>query len=332
MDLRLDDIDAGHFFRDRMLHLNAWIDLDEIELAGIGIHEELNRASTDIIGGMRDLQAIIGQLAALRIVEIGCRRALHDLLVTALDGAVTLKKMDRIAVRIAQYLHFDMAGTLHQLFEINFILAKGRLGLALGFHHLAGKIGFSPDGAHTAAAAAPACFQHQRIADLGGKLLHLIHIIRQRIGGRHHRHANLDSEIARGDLVAEAAHGFRLRPDEDDTVFRAGFGKFRAFRQETVTWMDRIGARKLGNADDFVNGKIAFNGAKIAIQMRSATDLIAFIRLEAMQGKLVFLSPYGHRFEPQLIGGAEYANCDFRSVGDQNFRDRLWSERQGRSP
>ncbi len=64
--------------------------------------------------------------------------------------------------------------------------------------------------------------------------------------------------------------------------------------------------------------------------MRAAADLVAFIRLEAMQGKFVFLGPYGHRFETQLIGGAEYADCDFRSVGDQNFPDRLLG--QGRSP
>lgn len=43
MDLRLDDIDAGHDFGDGMLHLNARIDLDEVEFAGIDIHQIFDR-------------------------------------------------------------------------------------------------------------------------------------------------------------------------------------------------------------------------------------------------------------------------------------------------
>ena len=43
-DLRLDDVDAGHLLGDRVLDLDARIDLDEVEGAGIGIHQELDRA------------------------------------------------------------------------------------------------------------------------------------------------------------------------------------------------------------------------------------------------------------------------------------------------
>ncbi len=281
---------------------------------------------------MGNLQAIACQFLTLRIIEIRCRRPLHHLLVTALDRAVTLEKMNRIAMGIAQYLHFDMARAFNQLFEIDLILAKCSLGLALGFRDFAGKIGFGADGAHAATATAPACLQHQRIADFCRQLLYFFYIVRQRIGGRHHRHADFNGEIAGRNLVAEAAHGLRLWADEDDAVFCAGFGEFRAFGQKAIAGVDRIGARNLGDADNLIDRKIAFNRTKISIQMRTATDLITFIGFEAMQGKFVFLSPYGHRFEPQLIGGAEYADCDFRSVGDQNFPDRLLGERQGRSP
>ena len=50
LDLRLDDVDAGHFFGDRVLDLNARIDLDEIELVGVGIHQEFDRAGAQIVG------------------------------------------------------------------------------------------------------------------------------------------------------------------------------------------------------------------------------------------------------------------------------------------
>ena len=37
-DLRLDDVDAGHLLGDGVLDLDARIDLDEVERAGVGIH------------------------------------------------------------------------------------------------------------------------------------------------------------------------------------------------------------------------------------------------------------------------------------------------------
>ncbi len=66
MDLRLDDIDAGDDFGHRVLHLDARIDLDEVELAGIGIHQILDRAGADVIRRGCDLQRVIGKLLALR--------------------------------------------------------------------------------------------------------------------------------------------------------------------------------------------------------------------------------------------------------------------------
>jgi hypothetical protein len=43
-NLCLDDIDAGVHLRHRMLDLNTRIHLDEVEPAGVGIHEEFHRA------------------------------------------------------------------------------------------------------------------------------------------------------------------------------------------------------------------------------------------------------------------------------------------------
>ncbi len=170
VDLRLDDVDAGDLLGDRVLDLDARIDLDEVEFAGIGIHQELDRAGADIAGRLGDLQRVAAQLVALGVVEIGRRRALDDLLVAPLDRAVALEQMDGVAVGVAEHLHLDMAGALDQLFEIDLVLAEGGLGLALGLRHLAAEIGLGADGAHAAAATAPGGLQHHRIADSAGHL------------------------------------------------------------------------------------------------------------------------------------------------------------------
>ena len=136
-DLRLDQIDAGDALGDRVLDLNARIDLDEIELAGVGILQELDGARRAIAHRAADLERRLAQLGALRIRQEGGRRAFHHLLIAALHGAVAFVQMHQIAVGIAQDLHFHMTRAPDQLLEINLILAESRFGLApRGRHRL----------------------------------------------------------------------------------------------------------------------------------------------------------------------------------------------------
>jgi hypothetical protein len=107
VDLRLDDVDAGDLLGHRVLDLDARIDLDEVEGAGVGIHQDTRpcprRHSSVAL-------AIFSEYSrALRAGprEIGRRRALHDLLVAPLDRAVALEQMHGVAMRVAE----DLAST-----------------------------------------------------------------------------------------------------------------------------------------------------------------------------------------------------------------------------
>ncbi len=48
-DLCLDQVDAGDAFGHRVLDLDARIDLDEVELAGVGVLQEFDRAGSAIV-------------------------------------------------------------------------------------------------------------------------------------------------------------------------------------------------------------------------------------------------------------------------------------------
>ena len=65
VDLRLDDVDAGHLLGDGVLDLDARIDLDEVEFSAVGVLQELHRAGAEIVGGRGDLQRIAAELLAL---------------------------------------------------------------------------------------------------------------------------------------------------------------------------------------------------------------------------------------------------------------------------
>jgi hypothetical protein len=191
--------------------------------------------------------------------------------------------------------------------------------IALGFRHLADQVLRVADGAHAAAATAPGGLEHDGIADLGGEAMDFRLVVRQGIGGGHHRHADGDRKIARGDIVAELAHRIGPRADEGDAGGIAGIDEFRAFRQEAVAGMDRISAGKLCDADHFIDGEIALDRPEIAREMRATANLVAFVRLEPVQRQFVLFRPYRNRFEPQFIGRAEHADGNFGPVGDKDL-------------
>ena len=56
--------------------------------------------------------------------------------------------------------------------------------------------------------------------------------------------------------------------------------------------------------------------------MTAAADLIGFVRLESVKGKLVFFRPDGDGFYTQFVGRAKNANGNFRPVGNKNLGNR----------
>ena len=149
--------------------------------------------------GPADLERRLCQSGAGDIDEIGRGRALHHLLVAALDGAVALEH--DVAVAVAEQLHLDVAGAPHQLLQIDLVLAERCIRLAQRSGDGVDQPGRSLARPHAAATASPRRLQHHRIADGGGELLDVGRIVRQRVGSRHYRHADRDGEVARGYLV-----------------------------------------------------------------------------------------------------------------------------------
>ena len=93
-DLRFHDIYASDFFGDRVFDLNAWINLDEVELVRVGVNEKLNRAGilvADLFAN-RD-GGITESLSDLR-KQIGRRGNLNHFLVSTLDRAIALKEVN----------------------------------------------------------------------------------------------------------------------------------------------------------------------------------------------------------------------------------------------
>src|SRR5690606_13240375 len=115
------------------------------------------------------------------------------------------------------------------------------------------------------------------------------------------------------------AHRFRPGADEEDAIFGAGLGKFRAFRKQSITWVDGVRAAELGHPKDLVDRQVAFDRAHVLGQPRPATDLVAFVCLEAVQRVFVLLRPDRHGLDAKLGGSTKDTDRDLGTVRDKNL-------------
>src|SRR3569832_230151 len=153
-DLRLHDVDAGAFFGDSVLDLDARINIDEVVLVRVRIDEELDRAGRVVADLLADLDGRLAQCVADLHVQIWSRRDLDDLLVSSLDRAIPFKQMDEVAVSVAEQLHFDVPRSLNELLDKDVRAAERREGFTLGLLVLREEIRFVANAAHSATTAA----------------------------------------------------------------------------------------------------------------------------------------------------------------------------------
>ena len=136
-----------------MLDLNTGVHLDEVVVA-VAVDEELHRAGVDIADGLGDLHGVGVQLLADALGHAPRGRKLHDLLVAALQRAVTLAEVAHVAVLVGEDLHLDVLGLHEVLLDEDVVIAEGLARLVLDELERGDDVLGHLAQAHTAAAAA----------------------------------------------------------------------------------------------------------------------------------------------------------------------------------
>src|SRR5688572_8608597 len=114
-----------------MLNLDSRIDLDEVELVGVGVDEELDRAGIVVTNLAADGHCSIADGRADVGWQVRRRGNLDDLLVAPLDRAVALEEVNQVAMLIAEELDLDVAGPFDELLDEDVGAVEGGEGLAL---------------------------------------------------------------------------------------------------------------------------------------------------------------------------------------------------------
>ena len=113
-ELGLHEVEPRDLLGDRVLHLDAGIALDEVVLARLRRHQELDGSGIDVVRGAGELHRVGMQPGAHPIVEIRCRCRLDELLVAQLHRTVALEQVHDLALRVREDLNFDMPGAWYE--------------------------------------------------------------------------------------------------------------------------------------------------------------------------------------------------------------------------
>ena len=131
LDLSSNDVDTRDFLSDGVLDLDAGVDFDEVVTTHL-VDQEFGSTGVTVADALRELDSVTEDCLADLLREMGGGGNFDDLLVAALDRAITLEEMDGIAIGVGEELNFDVAGSLEETFDEDGSVAKGSLGFGNG--------------------------------------------------------------------------------------------------------------------------------------------------------------------------------------------------------
>ena len=310
-ELGLDEVDAGDGFGDGVLHLDARVHLDEVELA-VFIHEELDGAGVLIADfgeataqGLADLLAHFGR-------DLQRRRFFDEFLMAALDGALALKERGDVAVLVGEHLELDVARLLDELLHVELAVAEGVGGFSGGGMEEVGQFFGSAHDAHAATAAAGLGFENDGVADLCGDVLRFF------CGGDDAVGAGKDRDLGRLHCLAgffffaHEARDFRRRADELDVGGAADFGEVGVLAEQAVAGMNGVDVGDFSGGDDGGNIEIAVGGARRA----DADGLVGKAHVERIA---IGFAVDGDGTDSEFAACVEHAQSNFTAIGNQDL-------------
>ena len=266
LDLGGDDVDTGDLLGDGVLDLHSGVDLDKVVSAEL-VDEELDRSGVRVANLARDGDGVPEQALEGLVREVRGGRDLDNLLVSSLDGAVSLKQVDKVALGVSENLDLDVSRVVQEPCDrrsersesarprpkLNWSRSEDD-GLTLDEDGsvsesalcLAGcplervlHLALLSDDSHSSSSSSERGLDDDGEADLLDEVLGLVPLGNSSRRSRDDGHSASDGERSSGRLVSEAGDDLRLRADEDDACVLALLRKLGVLGEESVSKADK---------------------------------------------------------------------------------------------
>ena len=128
-NLQVDQIESGDQLGHGMLHLQACVHLEEIEILLL-VNQELDGTSICIVRGSRHPNRDLAHTAPHLGIDDRRRRFFQHLLMATLQRTLALPQVNRMTMLVGQNLHFNVPRIDDRFFDVHFVIAERALGFA----------------------------------------------------------------------------------------------------------------------------------------------------------------------------------------------------------
>ena len=290
-----DQVASRHEFRDRVLHLQTSVHLEECRPAAV-VDEEFAGAGTHVVDRTGEHQRRIAQTSPQLGIDAGRRGLLEHLLVPPLDRAVTFAELHAGPMGIEQHLDLDVAAAFEEALQDQPVIAERSGGLTSGSGERVGESLRLAHGPHPLAAATCGRLDQERVADPGrGSRERLVRLICVVIAGEG-RDPQCGRQPTRGRLVTHRTDGVRRRADPADPGHRDALGEIGVLGQEPEARVECVRADGPGFLHD-----------------RPRIQQIQRFRTGGR---------WNDRADPEACAGPRDATCDLAAIGDEHGPNR----------
>jgi len=215
LDLSSNDINASDLLGNGVLDLDSGVDLDEV-ITVLLVNQELSGTGIAVVHRLRQLHGIVEDGLANILRQILCGRKLNNLLMSALDGAVTLVQVHDVSVVVSEELDLNVLWLVEEALDEHCAVAEGGLSLGCGSIKRLLQRRLLADYTHTTATTTISCLDDDWEAIFVGKFLDILEPLNRTLGTRYDRDARLDRKGSGGNLVSESIDNLWGRANELD--------------------------------------------------------------------------------------------------------------------
>lgn len=239
LDLSGDNVDTGDLFGNGVLNLDTRVDLNKV-VSVLLVDEEFSGTRVTVLDSVGELEGIGQDGLSNGFLEMGSRGDFDDLLVTSLDGTVSLKEMDTVTLTIGKKLDFDVSGSVKESLDKDGTITESTLGLTDSSLKALLETLLVPNDSHTSSTTTHSSLDDDREPILLNELGSLvIRLDRTRSTGDDWN-TSLNGKSSGLGLVTEGVDGLGAGTDECDTCIFNLLGELGVLREETVTIIDQL--------------------------------------------------------------------------------------------
>jgi hypothetical protein len=189
------------------------VDLNEV-VAVLLVDQKLSSASISVTSSLGQSNSVGENVVADVRWEILSRSNLNNLLVSSLNGAVTLVQVDNVTVVVTEKLNLNVLGLVEETLDEDSSVAEGSLGLRGGALERLLESLLLADYSHTTTTTSKGSLDDNGETILVGELLYLLKPCDGARGTGHNRNVGGVGELSGRDLVTKRVNDFGRGADE----------------------------------------------------------------------------------------------------------------------